>query len=479
MLTILTISCLLSLTLALLYLHGRYRLRHLLKNQQNKQAILQRELSTLQEQLLLNSRDPVTQLSGWALFEDRVNQGIKECKRYQFILGVLYVDIDSFNLINHALGVTAGNQLLQETAQRLQSCIRQVDSITRQGKDMFVILLAQLAKQETAAIIIQRILQAMTESFTIDDQQISVTVCIGAAFYPHDGTSSNELIQNAEFALLQAKLRGKHTYQFYQERLHIESQRELAFYNSMSNEAFLDELTLMYQPIIEMNSHLMYCADVQIVWRHPVLGEVSAEELFQYADKHRKLNKITERVLAEACQQFLRWRALGVKPQLLGIPVLLKQLENPQFVYRLSQIMQDLKMQPAWLMLEIKESSAPVSLDILEKSFNMLQYLGVRIGIDHFGSGSFSLRYLKAFSVAYLKLDAALISDVDQNEQTQMLVKAVVAFAGELSLTIIALGVESVEQASALGKLGVVMMQGKLVSEPLSEAEMAVKMSDI
>lgn len=479
MLTVMVISSLLSITFATLFIRYRYRFRQMLQQQQADQAGLQEEIARLKDKLLAESRDPVTQLLGWTLFEDRVNQSIKESQRYQFIMGVLCVDIDSFDLLNQAMGVAMGEQLLQETALRLQSCIRQVDSISHQGKGSFVIMLPQLAKQETAAIIIQRILQTMTESFAFGDQKTSVTVCVGAAFYPNDGASTNELIQNAQYALQQAQSRGKHLYQFYQQNLHAKSQRELVFYNSMTGEGFLNELKLMYQPVMEMQDHMMHCVDTQIVWHHRELGAVSSDELFQYADKHRKLNKITERVLHAACKQFLHWRSLGVKPQLLCIPVLLKQLENAQFVYRISQILQDLKMQPAWLMLEIKESAAPVSLDILEKSFNMLQYLGVRIGIDHFGSGSFSLRYLKALSVSYLKLDAALISDVGQREQTQALVKAVVAFAEELSLTIIAVGVESEEQAAVLAGLGIDLMQGQLVSQPLSDAEMTAKMSDM
>lgn len=468
-----------TIILTVLYIHARFRFYQYARSQRKEQAALQDELKALQQRMNLSTRDPVTQLLGWQLFEDRVNQGIKECARYQFIMGVLYVDIDNFKMINSAIGQEAANALLLETAERLQSCIRQVDSIARQGKDTFVIMLAQLAKQETAAIIIQRMLQALAQPFTVNDNALSVTVCIGAAFYPADGLTAAALMQNAEYAMLLAKSRGKQRYQFYQENLHADSQRELAVYNSLSSDLFLDELKVFYQPVMNVEQQAMFCVDTHIVWKHPVLGEISAEELFIHADKQNKLNKITERVFALACCEFQRWRQIGLKAQTFAIPVWLKQLESTPFVYRLSQIMQEHKIQPSWVMLEIHESRTPVSLDILEKSFNMLKYLGVNIAIDHFGSGSFSLRYLKLFSVNYLKLDSAMIGDIVENDATRVIVKAITLFAATLSLEVIASGVESQDQASVLLELGVSLMQGKLLSEPLSDTEMAGKMTNV
>jgi diguanylate cyclase (GGDEF)-like protein len=478
MLTFLVATSLLCVFLAALYIHSLHRSRKAASHFTAEQVALQQELSALQAKLQGNSYDPVTNLLGWQLFEDRLNQSVKESARYQFILGVMVVDIDSFKLINNAMGHVIGDGLLSQVAERLQSCVRQVDSITRQSKDKFVVLLAQLAKQETAAIIIQRMLHTMAQPFEVNGHKLSITVCIGASFFPDDALAANELIQNAEHALSLAKARGKNTYQFYQEQLLGDSQRELSLYNSLSSDAFLDELKLVYQPVMDVVSRRMCCADTQIIWQHAGLGEISSQELFGLAAQHRKLNKITEGVLAQACKKFLQWREQGAKPQMLGIPVLLKQLEHTQFIYRLSQIMQEMKVQPDWVMLEVKESNVPVSLDILEKSFNMLHYLGVKIAIDNFGSGSFSLRYLKSFSIDYLKLDPGLIGDIAHSEETQSLVKAMALFAGNLSIEVIATGVESDDQAKVLKDLGIVLMQGRFISAPLTEIEMAGNMTN-
>lgn len=470
--TYLAVSCLISALFATLYAYTLIKLSRLNRLHHAEQSQLQGEYNSLQAKFQFQSRDPVTHLPGWPLFEDRVNQGIKECARCQFLMGILYVDIDNFKLINKAMGYESGNALLLETAERLQQCIRQVDSITRQGKDTFVIQLAQLARQETAAIIIQRMLQSLAQPFTINGNLLTITVCIGAAFYPSDGVTTGELMYNAEYAMLLAKSQGKHHYEFYQKNVQVDSQRELGIYNSLSSESFLDELVITYQPVMNVGVQSLYCVDTLVTWQHPVYGSIPAEELFIYADKQRKLNKITERLLIEGCKKFHHWRTIGLKTELLGIPVWLKQLENTQFIYRLSQILQEHKLEPSSVVLELLECAAPVSLDILEKSFNMLKYLGVKIAVDRYGSGVFALRYFKIFSINFLKLDPVLINDIVQNEQTRMVVKAIAVFAEAMALNVIADGVESKEQTEVLQELGVNLQQGQLLGASLSEQVM-------
>lgn len=476
--TYLAVPCLISAVLAILYLYTLIKLSRLKRLHHDEQVYMQGEYNSLQTKFQYQSRDPVTRLAGWQLFEDRVNQGIKECARYQFLMGILYVDIDNFKLINKAMGYEAGNALLLETAERLQQCIRQVDSITRQGKDTFVIQLSQLARQETAAIIIQRMLQSLAQPYIINGNSLTITACIGASFYPNDGVTTGELMHNAEFAMLLAKGCGKQHYEFYQKSVQTDSQRELGLYNSLSSESFLDELVLMYQPVMNVAQQSLFCVDTLVTWRHPAYGSISAEELFLFADKQRKLNKITERLLIEGCKKIHHWRTIGLNPQLLGIPVWLKQLENTQFIYRMSQILQEQKLDPALIVLELQECAAPVSLDILEKSFNMLKYLGVKIAVDKYGSGVFALRYFKIFSIDFLKLDPFLISDIVQNEQTRLIVKAIAVFAEAMLLNVIAEGVESQEQAQVLQESGINLQQGQLLGAYLSEPEKTDKMTD-
>ena len=436
----------------------------------------QDEINLLQNKLRHTFEDPVTSLLGWQLFEDRLNQSIKESLRYQLTLGVMFVDIDDFKVINDALSYEIGDGLLQEVALRLQSCIRQVDSVSRFTKDTFVILLTQLGKPETVAVVAQRIQQSLAQPFQIKGKELYITASIGISIYPTDGPDATTLFRNADYALHLAKEQGKHSYQFYQEHMHIKSQRELAITISLSRESIFQEFVLYYQPIVNIKDEGIFCMDALLHWQHPDLGLIGPQELFSFAEKQRNLNIISEWLLQNACKQFLHWRSLGFYPKYVGISVSLKQLENSHFIYRISQLLQDMEFKPEWVLLEIKETFAHLSLEVLEKAFNMLKYLGVKIAIDDFGCGPFSLYHLKNFDINYLKLDSSFVKDITTNPHTVALVKSVIFLAKSMSMELIIQGIESEEQKAVLKELDCIFMQGKLLGEPLSEPEMTAKM---
>lgn len=437
---------------------------------------LQEEVMMLKNKMHHMFEDPITKLLGWQLFEDRLNQSIKESGRYQLSLGVLFIDIDDFKVINNALGYEVGDALLKQIAERLQLSIRQVDSVSRFTKDTFVILLAQLSKPETVAIVAQRILQALAQVFQIQDHELYITAHIGIALYPADGLDSSSLLRNADHALHLAKGKGKHLYQFYQEQLHIDSQRELLLNMGLSHEAVFTEFLIYYQPIINISDESVICMDTLLFWKHPELGLINPTELFQFAEKQRKLNSITEWLLHNACRQYLYWRSVGFCPALLGMPITVKQLENSHFIYRISQILQEVEFNPEWLLLEIKDDCSQISFEVLEKAINMLKYMGVKVAIDHFGTTPFPLSHFKKLSIHYLKLAPSFIEDLSTNEQTVALTKSIVFLAKTMSIELITQGVESDQQMQILKQLGCTLMQGHSLGQPLSEQEVTVKM---
>jgi diguanylate cyclase len=447
-----------------------------LKESKEAELRVRDEINILQNKLRHTLQDPITNLLGWQLFEDRLNQNIKESQRYQLTLGIMYVDIDDFKMINDALSYETGNGLLKEVAERLQSCVRKVDSVSRFAKDTFVILLTQLAKPETAAMVAQRILQSLAQPFQINGNELFITAGIGISIYPTDGPDAATLLRNADHALHLAKEKGKHGYQFSQEKMHIKSQRELAITVSLNRGSFFQEFVLYYNPIVNVKDETIFCMDALLHWQHPDLGLIGPQELLNFAEKQRNLNSISEWLLKNACKQFLHWRSLGFNPQYLGIPLSLKQLENSHFIYRISQLLQDLEFKPEWMLFEIKETFAQLSFEVLEKAFNMLTYLGVNIAIDDFGSGPFSLYQLKNFAVNYLKLDASFVKDITTDPQTVALVKSVIFLSKKLSMQLIIQGIETEEQKTILKELDCILMQGKLLGEPLSEREVTSKM---
>lgn len=439
------------------------------------EASTQQELTIMRAKLDRGLRDPITSLLGWQLFEDRLNQSIKESARYQLTMGVLLVDIDDFKVINDALSYEVGDALLKEVAKRLETCIRQVDSVSRFSKDTFVVLLNQLNKPETAAVVVQRILQTLAEPMQVKGHELYVTACVGIAIYPSDGQDAAALIRSADHALHLAKEKGSHLYQFYQERMHVKSQRELTLYTNLSRDSIFAEFVLYYQPIVNALTGEVVCMDALLHWQQPELGLIKPQEIFELAEKQRKLHIISEWLLRNACQQFLHWRSLGFSVELLGIPLFMKQLESSQFIYRISQILQELNFKPEWLMLEIKDNLSVTSFDVIEKALNMLQYMGVKIAIENFGRGSFSLCHLKNAAIHYLKLDSALIDDVDTNPKAVALVKSVVLMAQSLSMEVIVQGVDSAEQAEALKAAGCSWMQGGQLGGVISGHDVTIK----
>lgn len=438
---------------------------------------LRDEINTLQTKLDHTFADPVTNLLGWQLFEDRLNHHMMESIRYQLPLGILFIDIDDFKMINNALGYEIGDELLRQLSKRIKSITRQVDSMSRFSKDTFVILLTQLVKPETTALVAQRILQALREPFQVKSHELYITVCIGIAIYPADGQNSIELLQSADHALHLAKEKGHHIYQFYQEKMHAKSMRELVLYNSMSRESIFEEFVLFYQPIVDTNLDTIVGMQVLLRWHHPELGLINSDEVFNYVEKQHKSNLISEWLLRKACTQFLHWRSLNFNPSFISIPFLFKQFENSHFIYRLSQILQELNYKPECLVLEIKERFSGFSFDILDKAFNMLKYIGVKIAIDSFGTGLFPLYHLKNFKVNYLQLEQSLIEDIEQNEQSLALVKSILTLAKNMSMEVIIKDIESEQQKKILKDLGCHLMQGSLLGKPLSEQELIDKMT--
>lgn len=454
--------------------HQSKNLSHTLVNRDHELQFLREtetqlkdQVATLEHKLKQTFADPVTDLLGWKLFEDRLRQAIKDSERHGFTLAVMMMDLDDFKIINEALGYEVGDALLKEVAFRLSETIRDVDNVSRFTKDAFVIMLTQLAKPETAALVAQRVLQSVSQPYLLNDQELYVTACVGISLFPLDGRDVLSLLRNADHALHLAKNKGVQQVQFYEEKMHEQSQRDLILVNSLSREESFRQISLNYQPVFNVHNQTVLCLEASLCWQHPELGMITMEELFTYADKHRKLNALSLWMLREACKQFLKLRKAGLKPAMLAIPLFPKQLENTHFVYELSQILQDLAFQPEWLMLELRNHFSSASFDVMDKAFNMLHYLNVNLAVDHFGADSLPLRYFRLIKILYLKLDSVLVAGIDESQQARALLKSIGYFSQMMSMQMIVSGVNETAQINALKSMGCFLMQGSALCEPL------------
>jgi len=215
----------------------------------------------------------------------------------------------------------------------------------------------------------------------------------------------------------------------------------------------------------------IFCMEALLYWRHPELGLIHSDELFNYIEKHDKTNLAAEWLIKNACQQFMRWQSVGFSPAMLGLSLSIRQLKNTQFVYRISQILQGCDFKPECLLLSMEEKFSETEFAEVEKGFNILKYLHVKLAVNHFGSGLFSIQDLKQYAVNYLRLDAAIICDLEQNEKTIELIRSIHLLAQSLSMQLIIQGVDTEKQMEMLSALGCDLVQGYFVGMPLPEKE--------
>jgi len=438
--------------------------------QQNiqKQQELTQEITQLKEQASTNELlDPLTGLPGRKLFEDHLSLAIHQSRRHQLTCCVMFLDLDGFRIVNDALGYDVGDTLLKETAERLKTCVRQVDTLGRFTGDEFVFIFSQINKAETAAYIAKRLLDAIAQPFMAQEQELYLTASVGIAVFPGDGDDVKTLLKNADIALSQAKQRGRNTYQFFQQEMHDLSRRELLLSSSLHNETSYKNFSVFYQPRIDLETKKIVCMEAILQWQHPDFGLVTFEEFSQLAEKNNNMIGIYEWLMRNACRDFMDWRQHNFHPQAISIQVSFKQLENTHFIQKISAILQENKVEPNNLVFEVTESSLLTKIDMVEKMLHMLKRLGVQIAINNVGASHLQLQYLRRLPIDIFKIDHALIYDIDTNPESADIVKLIIALAKSLQSTVIAEGVQNAQQKNALRLLGCVTMQGELFSHPV------------
>lgn len=436
---------------------------------------LKKTVTSLRQQLEAANLDPVTHLLSPTIFKEKLQQGIRESARFDLTMAVLFVDIDNFSMINAGMGYEVGNTVLQSITERLKTCVRQVDHLCRLSNDTFAILVTQLAKPETAAFVAQRILQTLTTPLVVAETELNISVCIGITIFPNDGQDATTLLQNAEQALKIAQQHMTHSYQFYAEELHAKSQRELMLYNKFNRDTIFKEFVLYFQPIVKASNRHLLCMHALIHWALPEVDLVKPEELLHLAKRQHKLNAVSEWLIKNACLQFMQWQKLDFQAEFLSVPLSVHQLENSRLVYQLSLILQELKFNPKSLLIEVKVDTEVKSFAALEKSFNMLKYLGIKITLDGFGGHYASLAYLKYLQPDYLKLDEILVSNLQDNKRAILIIENIMQLAQRLQVELIVPAVNDEATFQLLKQLGIEYMQGAYLGLPILSEQVGAK----
>ena len=435
--------------------------------------------------------DSLTGLPNRVLFKDRVTQALAHARRYHSTLAVLFLDLDRFKVINDTLGHNIGDLLLKQVADRLAESVRHSDSISRSvekgeahelarlGGDEFTVLLTNIRQVQDAGVVARRILESLAQSFLIDGHEISVTTSVGIAIFPSDGDSVDQLLKSSDVAMYQAKERGRNNAQFYSATMNSMAAERLEMENDLRKALDHHDLTVYYQPQIDIRSNRIVGAEALVRWHHPLRGLLMPAVFLPVANETGMIRKLDEAVLGMACRQGKAWQDAGYLPIRMSVNVSNSFFHGASLVNAVSRALEETQLGPEFLELELTES---IAMRHVETSIEMLQELramGIRLSIDDFGTGYSSLSHLQRFPLNMLKIDQSFAYDVPHNAANVSISRAIVSLAHSMNLTVLVEGVENEEQLKMFRDQGCDQAQGHYFGRPMPAEEFVQRLTRV
>lgn len=415
----------------------------------------------------LAQHDPLTGLPNRTLLHDRLDQALATAARMHGRIALMFLDLDRFKTINDSLGHMVGDRLLQGVAERLSGCVRDSDTVSRQGGDEFLIVLTNIHAPGDAARVAEKILARLEAPFEVDGHLLGTSFSIGIALYPEDGASVETLMKNADTAMYHAKESGRNTYRFFDELMNANALERLQLENVLRRALERQEFQLYYQPQVDLASGRIIGMEALLRWFSSELGSVSPAHFIPLAEECGLIVPIGEWVLEEACRQARTWQDRGFPAVPVAVNLSAMQFRRDDIVATVRKALANSALDGQWLELELTESLLMQSGSNVEATLAALKTLGVRMSIDDFGTGYSSLAYLKRFPVDRLKIDQSFVRDVTDDPDDAAIVRAIIQMGRSLRLEVIAEGTESPEQMDFLRDEGCTAAQGYLFSPPL------------
>lgn len=394
--------------------------------------------------------DTLTGLPNRLLAEDHLEQAILVAERENSRVALLFIDLDNFKTINDSLGHVIGDELLKGVAIRLRECLRDIDTLSRQGGDEFLIVLNNMRDTESITVVAEKILERMAKPFEIDHHELSISLSIGIAVYPDDGKDFDTLLKQSDTAMYQAKESGRNTHRFHTAQMNIDAVEHLRMRNGLRRALEHGEFVLYYQPQISLATGAVIGAEALIRWNHPELGMVPPGRFTSVAEDSGLIVPMGEWVLREACRQTMAWRRAGLPELLIAVNLSAVQFKRGDVLKSVTQALAESGLEPALLELELTESILIKDTEKVLATVRQLKSLGIKLSIDDFGTGYSSLSYLKRFDVDKLKIDQSFVRDMTDDPNDAAIVRAIIQMAKSLNLTTIAEGVEDEHQLALL-----------------------------
>ena len=423
--------------------------------------------------------DVVTGLPNRVFFQEHLNASIDVAARHGRKLAVLFIDLDNFKQVNDTLGHAAGDTLLNEIANRLAANVRAGDEVckaksagqfgelARLGGDEFTVLLSEISQDTDPGIVAARLMASLAQPIDVASHAITVTASLGIAIYPEDGTDCDGLMKNADLAIYFAKRDGRNVFHYYRSSMNETALRRLTLENGLRRAIDRNELSLHYQPQIDLVSQRVRGMEALLRWNSPELGSIPPSDFIPIAEETGLILKIGDRVMRTACAQASLWQVPDRVPTRIAVNVSARQLMQMDFVDRVTEILAKNNLPADLLEIEITESVLMGDYEVALQVLKNLKARGVRLAIDDFGTGYSSLAYLKRFPVDHLKIDRSFIADLSNGSSGSSIAASIIGLAGSLGLQVTAEGVETAGQLEMLKIETCDEAQGFLFSQPM------------
>jgi diguanylate cyclase (GGDEF)-like protein/PAS domain S-box-containing protein len=420
--------------------------------------------------------DGLTKLPNRQLFRDRLKHAMEQAERGEYLIALMFIDLDRFKKINDSLGHHAGDLLLKETAVRLKKILRLGDTVARLGGDEFTIIAEQIKSITDGINIAKTILEIIREPFEIDARNLHVGCSIGIVFYPFSKDDIGSLIQKADMAMYQAKRSGRGQYCVYNYLLGANEDGVLQMESELMEALEAKSFLLLYQPMVDTSTGTTVGMEALLRWEHPRRGLLDPNEFLPFLENSGFINELGDWILERACREMLKYDETNGQLLQLNVNVSIHQFNQGDYSRRVEMILNHTGFDPNRLELEITESSLIEDIEMSRNVVRSLNRLGVRIAIDDFGTGYSSFSYIRDFSFNTLKLDGSFIKGLPSDKYATGICSALIKMASIIGLNVVAEGVENPQQLAWLSKERVNQCQGYYFNEPVSMSEM-IKMA--
>ena len=423
--------------------------------------------------------DVLTGLCNRNMMKEHLNQAIKKANRNKSKVAIALLDLDDFKDVNDRLGHDVGDALLKETAKRLKNCIREVDPVARLGGDEFVIILTDLQETDEVERVAKTILEKLSLPYYIQDEVIYNSVSAGITFYPDDAINTDELLKNADQAMYRAKSLGRNNYCYFTMCMREKVLKRMQLIQDLRNAIKNEEFIIVYQPIVNLRTGLIYKAEALIRWQHPTKGMVSPVDFIPLAEETGLIIDISDWMFKKILPLVSKWRKNYHTDFQISIntsPIQYKA-DTGNIKQWLKQLQQDIQISKG-IAFEITENLMMENKNELTEVLLAIQSAGISISIDDFGTGYSSLSYLQNYPTDYLKIDISFVQKLSQKSKDMALCEAIIVMAKKLNIKVIAEGIETVEQKQLLRDMGCDYGQGYLFSKPIVASEFEAFLAD-